>query len=146
MTNTYINEVELKKKKNIFNEKVFKNKERHLAWADDKKNMNPDKKLVNYDIENDLYFKKNVNDITSHLGAFRDLKSIIKKEEEKNKIIYNDKEIKVDSSFEDNKEEKEKEKKEDVKNEIKEEKKEPKKEEKKEEIPKEKKEEKIIES
>ena len=101
MTNTYINEVELKKKKNVFNENAFKTKERHVGWADDRKNLSPDKKLVNYDIENDLYFKKNINDITSHLGAFKDLKSIIKinkKEEEKNNT-YDEKEIKVDSSI-----------------------------------------------
>ena len=39
MVNTYINEIELKKKKNIYNENNNKNKERHVGWADDKINQ-----------------------------------------------------------------------------------------------------------
>ena len=111
MVNTYINDVILAKKKSISSENKEKNKERHVGWADDKKiNNNPEKKLVNLDIENDLYFKRNVNDITSHLKYSGDLKSIIKptkKEEEKMKKNYTnlDNEIKTDSSL-DNKEEK----------------------------------------
>jgi hypothetical protein len=96
MVNTYINEVELKKKKNILNENKIKNKERHVGWADDKINQNDlEKKLVNYDIENDLYFKKNVKDITSHINYSKDLKSIIKdniKEDIKDNIKDNIKE------------------------------------------------------
>ena len=118
MTNTYINEVELVKKKNLVNEFKIKDSNRHVGWADNNINNNiwagvgpgaaePERKLVNYNIENDLYFKRNVKDITSHLNNSKDLKSIIKnsnKNEEKNNNNMND--IKVDSSLEDNKEEK----------------------------------------
>ena len=47
-------------KKNLLSESKTKNSERHVGWADDNKNENNEKKLVNYDIENDLYFKKKV--------------------------------------------------------------------------------------
>ena len=118
MTNTYINEVELVKKRNLVNEFKIKDSNRHVGWADNNINNNigagvgpgaaePERKLVNYNIENDLYFKRNVKDITSHLNNSKDLKSIIKnsnKNEEKNNNNMND--IKVDSSLEDNKEEK----------------------------------------
>ena len=122
MTNTYINEVELVKKKNFVNELKIKDSNRHVGWADNNINNNigagvgpgpgpgaaePERKLVNYNIENDLYFKRNVKDITSHLNNSKDLKSIIKnsnKNEDKNNNNMN--EIKVDSSLEDNKEEK----------------------------------------
>jgi hypothetical protein len=124
MTNTYINEVELVKKKNFVNELKIKDSNRHVGWADNNNNNNigagvgpgpgpgaaePERKLVNYNIENDLYFKRNVKDITSHLNNSKDLKSIIKnsnKNEDKNNNNNNMNEIKVDSSLEDNKEEK----------------------------------------
>ena len=106
MTNTYINEIELKKKKNILNENKIKKKDRHVGWADDANNMNNlENKLVNYNIENDLYFKRNVKDITSHLNYTNNLKSIIIKdiikEDEKN-INSKENEIKIDSSLDDN--------------------------------------------
>jgi hypothetical protein len=77
MRNTYINDVELKKKAIIFDNKT-KNKNKHVGWVDqiNNNNTNSDKKLIHIDIENDLYFKKNVKDITSHLEK-RELKSII---------------------------------------------------------------------
>ena len=124
MTNTYINEVELVKKKNFVNELKIKDSNRHVGWADNNNNNNigagvgpgpgpgaaePERKLVNYNIENDLYFKRNVKDITSHLNYSKDLKSIIKnsnRNEDKNNNNNNMNEIKVDSSLEDNKEEK----------------------------------------
>ena len=122
MTNTYINEVELVKKKNFVNEFKIKDNNRHVGWADHNINNNPalggvagagmgsgepERKLVNYNIENDLYFKRNVKDITSHLN-YSNLKSIIKNDEGKNKNnnINNMNDVKVDSSLEDNKEEK----------------------------------------
>ena len=58
MANTYINEVVLAKKKQLFNENISKNGEKHVGWADDKKNINIEKNLVNYDVENDLFFKR----------------------------------------------------------------------------------------
>ncbi len=110
MANTYINEVELAKKKNIFSENKQKNRERHVGWADDKKNLNIEQKLLNLDIENDLYFKRNVKDITSHINYSRELKSIIKynkKVDDKSKNINNNEnEIKNDLSFDENKEDK----------------------------------------
>ena len=110
MANTYINEVELAKKKNIFSENKQKNRERHVGWADDKKNLNIKQKLLNLDIENDLYFKRNVKDITSHINYSRELKSIIKynkKVDDKSKNINNNEnEIKNDLSFDENKEDK----------------------------------------
>ena len=112
MTNTYLNEIELKKKKNIFSDNKIKKKDRHVGWADDINNLNSENKLVNYNIENDLYFKRNVKDITSHLNYSNNLKSIIiketKKEDEKiNNFNNNDNEVKNDSSLdENNKEEK----------------------------------------
>ena len=107
MVNTYINEIELKKKKNNFNENNIKNKERHVGWADDKINQNDDKedkKLVNYDIENDLYFKRDIKDITSHLNYSKNIKSIIKgnkKEDDKNSNNNNNNQ-KVESSLDEN--------------------------------------------
>ena len=111
MTNTYINEVELAKKKNNLTENKIKDNNRHVGWADDNKNDIGDveRKLVNYNIENDLYFKRNIKDITSHLNITKDLKSIIKdnkNEDEKIKTNNNINEIKIDSSLEENKEEK----------------------------------------
>ena len=111
MTNTYINEVELAKKKNNLTENKIKDNNRHVGWADDNKNNIGDveRKLVNYNIENDLYFKRNIKDITSHLNITKDLKSIIKdnkNEDEKIKTNNNINEIKIDSSLEENKEEK----------------------------------------
>ena len=106
MTNTYINEVELAKKKNIFYENKIKNRERHVGWADNNKDLNLENKLVNYNIENDLYFKRNIQDITSHLNYSNNLKSIIikenKKEDEKINKNNNENEIKTDSSLDDN--------------------------------------------
>ena len=84
MRNTYINDVVLSKKKSLASENKIKNSERHVGWADDNKNENNEKKFVNYDMENDLFFKKNVKDITSHLNIVKELKSIIKKNEDKN--------------------------------------------------------------
>ena len=85
--NTYINEVELTKKKSIINDNKIKNRERHVGWADNNKNLNLENILVNYNIEKDLYFKRNVKDITCHINYFNNLKSIIikvnKKEEKK---------------------------------------------------------------
>jgi len=89
MRNTYINDVELAKKKNLVSESKIKNSERHVGWADDNKNENNEKKLVNYDIENDLFFKKKVKDITSHLNIAKELKSIIKKDEKEGKSDNN---------------------------------------------------------
>ena len=106
MANTYINEVVLAKKKQLFNENISKNGEKHVGWADDKKNINIEKNLVNYDVENDLFFKRNVKDITSHINYFRELKSIIK---ENKKDFYknnNTNEFRAESSFDDNKEDK----------------------------------------
>ena len=85
MRNTYINDVILSKKKNLVSESKIKNSERHVGWADENKNENNEKKFVNYDIENDLFFKKNVKDITSHLNTVKELKSIIKKAENEDK-------------------------------------------------------------
>ena len=85
MRNTYINDVILSKKKNLISENKVKNSERHVGWADENKNENNEKKFVNYDIENDLFFKKNVKDITSHLNTVKELKSIIKKVENEDK-------------------------------------------------------------
>ena len=85
MRNTYINDVILSKKKNLVSESKIKNSERHVGWADENKNENNEKKFVNYDIENDLFLKKNVKDITSHLNTVKELKSIIKKAENEDK-------------------------------------------------------------
>ena len=89
MTNTYLNEVEISKKK-IFVQQIKKDKNKHIGWADDKnnnKNYDPDKKLVNYNIEDDLFLKKNVKDITCHLTR-QELKSIIKKNNKENTNDY----------------------------------------------------------
>ena len=93
MSNTYINEVEISKKPIMFS-KNKKDSNKHIGWADDKnneKNKNTDKKLVNYDIEEDLFLKKNIKDITCHLIR-QDLKSVIKKNnllEDKNEELLN---------------------------------------------------------
>ena len=94
MINTYINEVELAKKKNLFLENKTKNHDRRVGWADDKKFQNLGQKFLTYDIENDLYFKKNVKPITSHLNN-KPLKCIII-----NNNIKVDNELKTDSSME----------------------------------------------
>ena len=89
MANTYLNEVEISKKK-IFVQQIKKDKNKHIGWADDKnnnKNYDPDKKLVNYNIEDDLFLKKNVKDITCHLTR-QELKSIIKKNNKENTNDY----------------------------------------------------------
>ena len=89
MANTYLNEVEISKKK-IFVQQIKKDKNKHIGWADDKnnnKNYDPDKKLVNYNIEDDLFLKKNVKDITCHLTR-QELKSIIKKNSKENTNDY----------------------------------------------------------
>ena len=89
MANTYLNEVEISKKK-IFVQQIKKDKNKHIGWADDKnnnKNYDPDKKLVNYNIEDDLLLKKNVKDITCHLTR-QELKSIIKKNNKENTNDY----------------------------------------------------------
>ena len=89
MANTYLNEVEISKKK-IFVQQIKKDKNKHIGWADDKnnnKNYDPDKKLVNYNIEDDLFLKKNVKDITCHL-TIQELKSIIKKNNKENTNDY----------------------------------------------------------
>ena len=89
MANTYLNEVEIYKKK-IFVQQIKKDKNKHIGWADDKnnnKNYDPDKKLVNYNIEDDLFLKKNVKDITCHLTR-QELKSIIKKNNKENTNDY----------------------------------------------------------
>ena len=89
MANTYLNEVEISKKK-IFVQQIKKDNNKHIGWADDKsneKNYDPDKKLVNYNIEDDLFFKKNVKDITCHLIK-KELKSIIKKNNKENTNDY----------------------------------------------------------
>ena len=80
MSNTYINEVVLPKKK-IFLNQSKKNNNRHIGWADDKTNekiKNSDIRLLNYNLEDDLFLKKTVEDITCHLGK-KELKSVIKK-------------------------------------------------------------------
>ena len=98
MANTYINEVEIKKKKINFNQKI-KNNNVHIGWADDKnneKNKGSDVKLINYNLEDDLFLKKNIKDVTCHLIR-RELKSIIKKSDK-----YEDKEdIKIIDSKDD---------------------------------------------
>ena len=76
MSNTYINEVEIKKKKIFFIENK-KDNNKHIGWAD-KNEKNNDIKLVNYNIEDDLFLKKEIKDITCHLIK-QELKSIIKK-------------------------------------------------------------------
>ena len=89
MANTYLNEVEISKKK-FFVQQIKKDKNKHIGWADDKnnnKNYDPDKKLVNYNIEDDLFLKKNVKDITCHLTR-QELKSIIKKNNKENTNDY----------------------------------------------------------
>ena len=89
MANTYLNEVEIYKKK-IFVQQIKKDKNKHIGWADDKnnnKNYDPDIKLVNYNIEDDLFLKKNVKDITCHLTR-QELKSIIKKNNKENTNDY----------------------------------------------------------
>ena len=89
MANTYLNEVEISKKK-IFVQQIKKDKNKHIGWADDKnnnKNYDPDIKLVNYNIEDDLFLKKNVKDITCHLTR-QELKSIIKKNNKENTNDY----------------------------------------------------------
>ena len=89
MANTYLNEVEISKKK-IFVQQIKKDKNKHIGWADDKnnnKNYDHDKKLVNYNIEDDLFLKKNVKDITCHLTR-QELKSIIKKNNKENTNDY----------------------------------------------------------
>jgi len=89
MANTYLNEVEISKKK-IFVQQIKKDNNKHIGWADDKnndKNYDPDKKLVNYNIEDDLFLKKNVKDITCHLTK-QELKSIIKKNSKENTNDY----------------------------------------------------------
>ena len=89
MANTYLNEVEISKKK-IFVQQIKKDKNKHIGWADDKnnnKNYDPDKKLVNYNIEDDLFLKKNVKDINCHLTR-QELKSIIKKNNKENTNDY----------------------------------------------------------
>ena len=94
----YINEVEIKKKKINFNQKI-KNNNVHIGWADDKnneKNKGSDVKLINYNLEDDLFLKKNIKDVTCHLIR-RELKSIIKKSDK-----YEDKEdIKIIDSKDD---------------------------------------------
>ena len=98
MANTYINEVEIKKKKINFEQKI-KNNNVHIGWADDKnneKNKGSDAKLINYNLEDDLFLKKNVKDITCHLIK-KELKSIIKKDNN----IENKDEIKVGDSKDD---------------------------------------------
>ena len=76
MSNTYINEVEIKKKKIFFIENK-KDNNKHIGWAD-KNEKNNDIKLINYNIEDDLFLKKEIKDITCHLIK-QELKSIIKK-------------------------------------------------------------------
>lgn len=56
MSNTYINEVEIKKKKIFFIENK-KDNNKHIGWAD-KNEKNNDIKLINYNIEDDLFLKK----------------------------------------------------------------------------------------
>ena len=108
MTNTYINEIELAKKKNIFYENNIKNGEKDVGQVDNNKDLNLENKLVKYNIENDLYFKRNVKYITSHLNYSNNLKSIIIKENKKeNEKINqnnneNENEIKRDSSLDNN--------------------------------------------
>ena len=107
MTNTYINEVILVKKKDYLNEYKAKSSNRHVGWADFNNNSsnpseNNERKLVYYNIENDLYFKRNVADITAHLNNTKELKSIVKVSHNNNNVD----EAKVDSLLEDNKEEK----------------------------------------
>ena len=80
MSNTYLNEVEISKKK-IFPYQIKKNNNKHIGWADDKNNennKNKDVRLVNYNLEDDLFLQKNVKDITCHLIK-QELKSVIKK-------------------------------------------------------------------
>ena len=111
MSNTYINEIELTKKK-IFFDQNKKNKNKHIGWADDKNNekvKDKDIKLINYNLEDDLFLKKNVNEITCHLIK-KELKSVIKKsnelEEKKEEIKteeskdYNDINININQSNE----------------------------------------------
>ena len=98
MANTYINEVEIKKKKINFEQKI-KNNNVHIGWADDKnneKNKGSDAKLINYNLEDDLFLKKNVKDITCHL-IMKELKSVIKKDNN----IENKEEIKIGDSKDD---------------------------------------------
>ena len=92
MANTYINEVEIKKKKINFEQKI-KNNNVHIGWADDKnneKNKGSDAKLINYNLEDDL---------------------IINKSNEKEKVIFFDtKELLIDNNVKKEKEEEKEEK------------------------------------
>ena len=108
MTNTYLNEVEIAKKK-VFTIQYKKKNNKHIGWADDKNNennKNSDIKLINYNLEDDLYFKKNVRDITCHLVK-TELKSVIKtnnnledSKEDESKIDNSKDMINVDKSNE----------------------------------------------
>ena len=103
MSNTYINEVEISKKKIFYDSNKKINNNKHIGWADDKNNekvKNSDIKLINYNLEDDLFFKKNVKDVTCHLIR-RELKSVIKKnKEEENKTEESKDDINVNQSNE----------------------------------------------
>jgi hypothetical protein len=103
MSNTYINEVEISKKKIFYDSNKKINNNKHIGWADDKNNekvKNRDIKLINYNLEDDLFFKKNVKDVTCHLIR-RELKSVIKKnKEEENKTEESKDDINVNQSNE----------------------------------------------
>ena len=104
MRNTYINEVELSKKKCFIDNKK-KSEIRHVGWVDEKNNGGV---FINFEIEKDLFLKKNVEDINVHLGNHV-LKSCVKKScIEKKEIVNN--------NFDKKESEKEKEKDENDKN------------------------------
>ena len=95
MSNTYLNEVEISKKKILqnFNKK---DSNKHIGWADKKENKNNGEiKLVNYNIEEDLFLKKDIKDITCHIGN-KELKSINKISNKDKEIDMNNKEENID--------------------------------------------------
>ena len=84
MRNTYINEIELRKKK-CLNDSVKKDEKRHVGWAD----KNDVGNFINFDIDKDLFLKKNVENVTVHIGKHY-LKSAIKNYEINNNINIED--------------------------------------------------------
>ena len=77
MRNTYMNEVENYKKKVSLEEKVKNN--RHVVWGDNKKysKQMDQPGLIHYNIDKDLFWKKNIEDITDHINN-KPLRSCIK--------------------------------------------------------------------
>ena len=81
MRNTYKNEVESYKNENKTNiiDDIKPNIIRHVEWGDNKKYARQmvDPGLIHYNLDKDLFIKKNIKDITEHLHK-KPLKSCIK--------------------------------------------------------------------